>query len=93
MFFKQRSTDIAVQTEGKVVVDVDHALGNVICKKRKIGAILFHWKGSDQKWLFNGLQIYGGPGSLSHEFIIWPITFQGSGPSGPILFSCEKISL
>ena len=38
-----------------------------------------------------GLQIYGGPGSLSHDFKIWPITFQGSGPSGPILFSCEKI--
>ena len=35
-----------------------------------------------------GLQIYGGPGSLSHDFKIWPITFQGSGPSGPILFSC-----
>ena len=28
-----------------------------------------------------GLQIYGGPGSLSHDFKIWPITFQGSGPS------------
>ena len=26
-----------------------------------------------------GLQIYGGPGSLSHDFKIWPITFQGSG--------------
>ena len=37
-----------------------------------------------------GLQIYGGPRSLSHDFKIWPITFQGSGP---ILFSCEKISL
>ena len=24
---------------------------------------------------------------------IWPITFQGSRGSGPILFSCEKISL
>ena len=41
----------------------------------------------------SGLQIYGGPGSLSHDFKIWPITFQGSGPSGPILFRCEKISL
>ena len=40
----------------------------------------------------SGLQIYGGPGSLSHDFKIWPITFQDSGPSGPILFSCEKIS-
>ena len=40
-----------------------------------------------------GLQIYGGLGSLSHDFKIWPITFQGSGPSGTILFSCEKISL
>ena len=29
-------------------------------------------------------------GSLSHDFKIWPITFQGSGP---IFFSCEKISL
>ena len=38
-----------------------------------------------------GLQIDCGPGSLSHDFRIWPITFQGSGPSGPILF--EKISL
>ena len=28
-----------------------------------------------------GLQIYGGPESLSHDFKIWPITFQGSGPS------------
>ena len=27
-----------------------------------------------------GLQIYGGPGTLSHDFKIWPITFQGSGP-------------
>ena len=35
MFLKQRSTDIAVQTEGKVVVDVDHTLGNVIYEKRK----------------------------------------------------------
>ena len=40
-----------------------------------------------------GLQIYGGPRSLSHDFKIWPITFEGSGPSGPILFSCVKISL
>ena len=37
-----------------------------------------------------GLQIYGGPRSLSHDFKIWPITFLGSGPIGPILFSCEK---
>ena len=27
---------------------------------------------------------------MSHDFKIWPITFQGSGPCGPILFSCEK---
>ena len=40
-----------------------------------------------------GHQIYGGPRSLSHDFKIWPISFQGSGPSRPILFSCEKISL
>ena len=40
-----------------------------------------------------GLQIYGGPRSLSHYLKIWPITFQGSGPGGPILFSCENISL
>ena len=37
-----------------------------------------------------GIQIYGGPGSLSLDFKIWPITFQGSGPSGPIHFSREK---
>ena len=36
------------------------------------------------------LQIYGGRGSLSHDIKIWPITFQGSWPSGPSLFSCEK---
>ena len=40
-----------------------------------------------------GLQIYGGPGSLSHDFKIWPITFQGIGPSGLILLCCEQISL
>ena len=38
----------------------------------------------------SGLQIYGGPGSLSRDFKIWPITFQGSGSSGPNLF---RISL
>ena len=31
-----------------------------------------------------------GPGSLFHDFMIWPITFQDIGPSGPILFSFEK---
>ena len=40
-----------------------------------------------------GLQVYGGLGSLSHDFEIWPIIFQGSGPIGSILFSFEKISL
>ena len=30
-----------------------------------------------------GLQIYGRPGSLSHDFKVWSITFQGSRPSGP----------
>ena len=34
-----------------------------------------------------------GPGHCPMIFKIWPITFQGSGPSGPILFSCENISL
>ena len=29
----------------------------------------------------SGLQIYGGTRSLTHDFKIWPITFQGSGPS------------
>ena len=48
---------------------------------------------ADNKSLVSGLQIDGGPGALSHDLKIWPITFQGSGPSGPILFSCEKISL
>ena len=42
---------------------------------------------------YTGLQINGGPRSLSHEFKIWPITFQGSGPCGPIRLSSEKISL
>ena len=28
-----------------------------------------------------GLQIFVELGSLSHDFKIWPITFQGSGPS------------
>ena len=40
--------------------------------------------------LCSGLQIYGGPRSLSHDFKIWPITFQGSGPSGPILLVVKK---
>ena len=40
-----------------------------------------------------GLQIYGRLGSLSLDFKIWPITFQGSRSSGPILYSWEKISL
>ena len=40
--------------------------------------------------LYTGLQIYGGPGSLSHDFEKWPITFKGSGPSGPILLVVNK---
>ena len=39
------------------------------------------------------LQIYGGHGSLSHDFKIWPIPFQGSGPSEPIFFGCENLTL
>ena len=30
-----------------------------------------------------GLQIYGGPKSLSHDFKIWPITFQALKAVGP----------
>ena len=37
------------------------------------------------------LHIYGGPGPLSHDFKIWPTTFQGSGPKVPMLLSCKKI--
>ena len=48
---------------------------------------------SQQFFSHAGLQIYGGLGSLSHNFKIWLITFQGSGPSGPILLRCEQISL
>ena len=50
----------------------------------------FNLKCADGRLHVSGLQIYGGPESLSHDFKIWPITFQGSGPSGPNLFSCEK---
>ena len=39
--------------------------------------------------LITGLQIYGGLGSMSHGFKIWPDSFQDSGPIGPILFSCK----
>ena len=37
-----------------------------------------------------GLQIYVGPGSLSHNFKIWPITFQGSGPMDPSFLVVKK---
>ena len=40
--------------------------------------------------IIQAFRFMGWPGSLSHDFKIWPITFQGSGPSGPILFICEK---
>ena len=52
---------------------------------------MFHF-GAEDTTVGNvpSLQIYGGPGSLSHDFKIWPITFKGSGSSGPILFSCKK---
>ena len=39
----------------------------------------------------SSLSSYGWPRSLSYDFKIWPITFQGSGPSRPILYRCEKI--
>ena len=35
----------------------------------------------EQSMCNTGLQIYGGAGSLSHDFKIWSITFQGIGPS------------
>ena len=53
----------------------------------------FSMKISMTQHIDTGLHIYDGPGLFSHDFKIWPITFQGSGPSGPILFSCEKTSL
>ena len=40
-----------------------------------------------------GLRINGGPGSLSHDFKIWPITFQGSGPSGPFFLVVKNLTL
>ena len=50
----------------------------------------FYNKTPVRSMLYTGLKIYGGSGSLSHDFKIWPIIFQGRGSSGPILFSCEK---
>ena len=40
-----------------------------------------------------GLQIYGAPAPLTHYFKIWCTTFQGSGPSGGVLLSCQIIPL
>ena len=60
---------------------------------KKLQRNVFMERKSERSYTFTGLQIYGGPGSLSRDFKIWPITFQGSGPSEPILFSCENISL
>ena len=48
---------------------------------------------TQNKVKYSCLKIYGGPRSLSHDFKIWPVTFKGSGPSEPILFTCEKNSL
>ena len=45
---------------------------------------------TQNKVKYSCLQIYGGPRSLSHDFKIWPVIFKGSGPSEPILFTCEK---
>ena len=62
-------------------------------KKESIICLRLGYKNLSLTITFLGLQIYGGPRSLSHDFKKGPITFQGSGPSGPIFFSCEKISL
>ena len=40
--------------------------------------------------LFRRVKILYDNGSLSHDFKIWPITFQGSGPSGAILLAGKK---
>ena len=45
------------------------------------------------EYAITDLQIYGGPGSLSHDFKIRPITFQGSGHRGSTLYSCGKSRL
>ena len=37
-----------------------------------------------------GLQIYSGPRSLCHDYKIWFITFQGSGPHGPTFLVVKK---
>ena len=35
-------------------------------------------------------QIYGGPGSLSHDFKIWPITSKAVGPVDPFILVVKK---
>ena len=37
-----------------------------------------------------GLQIFGGPGSLSHDFKIWPITFKAVSPVDPSILVVKK---
>ena len=39
------------------------------------------------------LQIYGGPGSLSHDFKIWPITSKAVGPVDPSILVVKKSHL
>ena len=47
-------------------------------------------KNDESGTILTGLQIYGGPGSLSHDFKIWPIT-KAVGPVDPS-FLVVKIS-
>ena len=85
MYNKQRVQD----SGGRVHVGSSGMIGSLMGTHN----VVIYAKIIQKKSRHSGLQIYGGPGPLSHDFKIWPITFQGSGPSGPILLSCEKISL
>ena len=40
--------------------------------------------------LGTGLQIYGGPGSLSHDFKIWPLLSNEVGPVDPSFLVVKK---
>ena len=84
-----RNIQIEAKKKAKEVAASERGTPNSTSRQSKYSTVNFIIV-----WLWEtGLQIYGGPGSLSHDFKVWPITFQGSRPSGPIFFSCEKISL
>ena len=75
----------------KIVKILEFLVWHYLLEIYSLPSVFIDIKMFTRNWPTTGLQIYGGPGSLFHDFKIWPITFQGRGLVDPS-FLVVKIS-